>query len=105
MCSSDLWVSQRLDKVLKNHLSLLEYVVIALLLKGYTTSEIENEVGINSKSVDNARTRIKFKLQRILGEYGSLLSPKIPQKVRKRSDLCMDLKEMLGKVNEGTLLL
>ncbi len=99
------WVSQKLDKMLKNHLSLLEYVVIALLLKGYTTSEIENEVGINSKSVDNARTRIKFKLQRILSDYGSLLSPKIPQKVRKRSDLSMNLKDVLGTVNEGTLLL
>ena len=45
--------------VLKNHLSLLEYAVITRLLQGYTASEIEEEMGIGLKVIDNARTRVK----------------------------------------------
>ncbi|MGI6037466.1 MAG: sigma-70 family RNA polymerase sigma factor [Limnochordia bacterium] len=85
-------INQKLNKVLKNHLSLLEYTVIILLLQGYTSREIEEQIGVNGKVVDNARTRVKLKLRRLLKEYGSLLHPGLPGKVRKREDLYLDLK-------------
>lgn len=97
--TEEKWANQRLNQVLKNHLSLLEYTVISLILMGYSMKEIEEEIGISSKSVDNARSRIKFKLQRIMNEYGSLLSPKIPQKVRRRKDLCMDVCDVVLRTN------
>jgi hypothetical protein len=61
------------------------------MINGYSASEIEKEIGVSTKSIDNARTRAKFKLGRILTRYGSLLSPKVPQKVRKRKDLYLRL--------------
>lgn len=86
------FVNERLQEVLKSHLSLLEFAVITLLLQGYTNSEIEREIGVGSKSIDNARTRVRLKLRRLLMEYGSLISPSVPAKVRKREDLYMPLK-------------
>ncbi len=85
-------VNQRLDQVLINHLSQLEYSVIVMLLRGYSSGDIEAEIGIGAKVVDNARTRVKNKLRRIIQEYGSLLSPSVPTRVRKRKDLYLDLK-------------
>ncbi|HHY09904.1 MAG TPA: sigma-70 family RNA polymerase sigma factor [Firmicutes bacterium] len=81
---------QALNRVLKNHLSLLEHAVITRLLKGYTAGEIEEEMGVGLKVIDNARTRVKSKLKRLVAEYGSLLSPQVPTDVRKRKDLYFD---------------
>lgn len=52
-------INDIIGQVLKNHLSLLEYAVITRLLQGYTASEIEEEMGIGLKVIDNARTRVK----------------------------------------------
>ena len=86
---------QILDAVLEDHLSVLEYTVISLVLRGYSCSEIESTIGVNSKAVDNARTRVKLKLRRILAEHGSLLSPKLPSKIRRREDLYMQIPPRL----------
>ena len=84
-------VSQALNEVLQNHLSILEYAVMIRLLRGYTCSEIEKEIGVGSKVIDNARTRVKTKLKRLLKEHGSLLSPQVPTDVRRREDLYLDV--------------
>lgn len=81
------FAEEKLEEVLTNHLSLLEYAVVNLIRKGYSSSEIEITLGVEAKVVDNARTRIKVKVKRILEEHGSLLSPEVPKKVRKRKDL------------------
>ena len=87
----DKYVSEVIGTVLRNHLSILEYAVIVRLLKGYSAREIEEEMGVGLKVIDNARTRVKSKLRRLLDEYGSLLSPKVPTNVRKREDLYLNL--------------
>jgi len=87
-------VNQRLKSVLENHLSVLEYTVISLFLQGYTTAEIEAAIGVNAKAVDNARTRVRLKLRRILTEHGSLLNPKVPVRVRRREDLYRKLPKL-----------
>ena len=84
-------INDIIGQVLKNHLSLLEYAVITRLLQGYTASEIEEEMGIGLKVIDNARTRVKTKLRRLIDEYGSLLSPQVPTNVRKRKDLYLNV--------------
>ena len=84
--------NHRIDLILKNHLSLLEYTVIALMLQGYTCAEIERVIGVKAKVIDNARTRVKAKLKRIVDTYGSLMSPHVPMTVRRRRDLCMKLR-------------
>jgi RNA polymerase sporulation-specific sigma factor len=91
----DNWMSMRMEQVLRDYLSVLEYVVTVLLRQGYTTSEISRAMGLNLKAVDNARTRVKTKLRRILHKYGSLAHPEIPRKVRKREDLYLDVKVSL----------
>lgn len=78
---------RRLEKVLRTHLSVLEYRVVGLLIRGYTLAEIEGELGVAGKAVDNARTRARLKLKRLLDRYGSLLSPAVPDKARQRRDL------------------
>lgn len=83
--------NQRLNAVLENHLSVLEYTVITLFLRGYSSAEIESAIGVNSKAVDNARTRVRLKLRRIMTEHGSLLSPKVPMRVRRREDLYLSI--------------
>ena len=47
-------------------MSILEYTVLIFLVSGYTSQEIERELGVSSKVIDNARTRVKSKLSRIL---------------------------------------
>lgn len=81
-----------LRRLLRNHLSLLEYTVLGLLLQGFTCSDIERRIGVSAKAVDNARTRVKMKLRRLLDRYGSLLSPQVPQKARRRRDLYVNLR-------------
>lgn len=84
-------LNQRLNTVLQDHLSYLEYAVITLMLQGYSSREIETRIGVKAKVVDNARTRVKAKIKRIVEDYGSLQSPKIPKHVRRRRDLCMQV--------------
>jgi RNA polymerase sporulation-specific sigma factor len=91
----DKWTDMRVEQVLRDYLSVLEYVVTLLLRQGYTTSEISRAMGLNPKVVDNARTRVKAKLRRILHKYGSLTHPEIPRKMRKREDLYMKVKVSL----------
>lgn len=81
------FVSDRIEQVLRTHLSQLEYAVIRMLLAGYSYTDIERRLGVNAKVIDNARTRVRLKLKRILQKYGSLLSPKVPEKTRQRKDL------------------
>jgi len=90
------WASARVDQVLRSHLSMLEYAVTALLLRGYTTGEIGRAMGLDAKSVDNARTRVKTERRRLLHRYGSRVHPEIPEKVRKRRDLCMEVHVRLA---------
>ena len=91
----DKWTSMRVEQVLRDYLSVLEYVVTVLLRQGYTTSEISRAMGLNLKVVDNARTRVKAKLRRIIHKYGSLADPKIPRKTRKREDLYLKVEVIL----------
>ncbi len=87
-----MYIDERIEDILKNHLSVLEYLVIKKLLEGYSYYEIEQEYGIAPKVIDNARTRVRLKLQRIVSQYGSLLSPQIPKKTRRREDLYYNLE-------------
>ena len=91
------YVAEVIGRVLRNHLSMLEYAVIIRLLKGYSAREIEEEMHIGLKVIDNARTRVKSKLKRLLDEYGSLLSPNGPTNVLKREDLYLDLHANLHR--------
>ncbi len=84
--------SQRIDQLMQNHLSVLEYTVASLILRGYSSSEIECAIGVKAKVVDNARTRVKAKLKRIVETYGSLVDPQIPTRVRRRQDLYMQVQ-------------
>ncbi|MDI6870324.1 MAG: sigma-70 family RNA polymerase sigma factor [Bacillota bacterium] len=81
------FISARVEQVLRAHLSVLEYTVIRMLLAGYSYADMERELGVSAKVIDNARTRVRLKLKRILQKYGSLLSPKVPDKTRQRKDL------------------
>jgi len=81
----------RLHKVLKAHLSPVEYMVLFFYLEGHSCREIQQKLGVKAKVVDNAKTRARIKLQRVIDQYGSLLSPKIPLKTRKRKDLCLKI--------------
>ncbi|NLL41990.1 MAG: sigma-70 family RNA polymerase sigma factor [Firmicutes bacterium] len=85
------YVRETIGQVLRNHLSILEYAVIIRLLEGYSAREIEEEMGVGLKVIDNARTRVKSKLRRLLDEHGSLLSPQVPTEVRRREDLYLNL--------------
>ncbi|NLN17947.1 MAG: sigma-70 family RNA polymerase sigma factor [Firmicutes bacterium] len=85
-------IDERVEEVLRAHLSLLEYTVASYLLQGYTCGEIEEAIGVKAKVIDNARTRVKAKLRRIIRNHGSLLNPSVPTKVRQRKDLYLDLK-------------
>lgn len=85
------YVDEAIGRVLRNHLSILEYAVISRLLEGYSAREIEEEIGVGLKVIDNARTRVRTKLRRLLAEHGSLLSPQVPTNVRRREDLYLDV--------------
>lgn len=86
------WVIGTVNAVMEAYLSPVEYRVIHLLLSGHTIHDIEEQLALSPKVIDNARTRARIKLKRILGEYGSLLSPSIPLKTRKRKDLAIRLE-------------
>ncbi|HEY8344587.1 MAG TPA: sigma-70 family RNA polymerase sigma factor [Bacillota bacterium] len=82
----------RLQEVLKAHLTEVEYNVTLLYLMGLTFNEIQRQLLLKAKVVDNAKTRARLKLQKIIKEYGSLLHPEIPLNTRKRMDLSLKLK-------------
>lgn len=86
------WIQERLDLVLKAYLSPVEYRVVQLIVTGYKFSEIQTQLSLSGKAVDNARTRARAKLRKIIKQYGSLLSPQIPLKTRKRKDLTIRLE-------------
>lgn len=86
------WCNQKLDSVLKIYLSPVEYQVVKGILAGDNQGEIQISLALPSKAIDNARTRARGKLRKIIKLYGSLLSPDIPQKVRKRNDLRINLE-------------
>lgn len=81
----DRMVARQLDRLLASHLSPLEYKVLGWLLQGYAGSDIGGRLGISPKAVDNARTRIKLKLRRLLDRYGSLLDPRVAASGHRRS--------------------
>lgn len=85
------WANQKLDSVLKIYLSPVEYQVIKGVIAGDNQGEIQISLSLPPKVVENARTRARHKLQKIIEVYGSLLNPNIPKKVRKRNDLSITL--------------
>lgn len=88
------WTNSRLKQVLEAHLSPVELAVIRLYMQGMNSTEIQKSLCLNAKVVDNARTRVRQKLGRIVRRYGSLVSPKIPLKTRKRTDLTIPLQKL-----------
>lgn len=88
----EIWINSRLDQVLQAYLSPVEMAVIKLYLQGLTSSDIQKTLCLNAKVVDNARTRVRQKLGRIVEKYGSLHSAGIPLKTRKREDLSIPLQ-------------
>lgn len=58
----------KLTEKIKSLLSEFEYGVLALYLKGFSYADIAQKVGKDNKSVDNAISRIKTKLQAICKE-------------------------------------
>jgi len=62
-----------------------------MIITGMSSGEIQDELGLDAKIIDNARTRARLKLRRLMDQYGSLLDPQLPMKVRKRVDLAMTL--------------
>lgn len=90
----DYWTDSRLSQVLQAYLSPVELAVIESYLQGMASSEIQRKLGLSAKIVDNARTRVRQKLMRIVKKYGSLVSPSIPLKTRKRADLTLSLRKL-----------
>lgn len=85
-------LNQKLDSVLKICLSPIEYQVIKGIIAGDNQGEIQISLSLPPKVIDNARTRARGKLRKIINVYGSLLNPDIPRRVRKRNDLAIDLE-------------
>lgn len=83
---------EQLNSVLEAYLSPIEYQVMQMFLNGHRLSEIENELKLPFKAIDNARTRARAKLKKVIYQYGSLTSPKIPMKPRRRKDLNLKLE-------------
>ena len=86
------WVAQKLDSVLQIYLSPIEYQVMKGIIAGDNQGEIQLSLALSAKVIDNARTRARGKLRKIIETYGSLLNPNLPQKVRKRKDLAITLE-------------
>lgn len=86
------WISEKLDSILKIYLSPIEYQVMKGIIAGDNQGEIQISLALAPKVVDNARTRARGKLRKIIETYGSLLNPDLPQKVRKRKDLAINLE-------------
>jgi RNA polymerase sporulation-specific sigma factor len=88
----DDWISRKIDLICKAYLSPVEYMVVKMILQGYGISDIQQKLAFSLKTIDNARTRARLKLKKVLFRYGSFLNPDIPLKARKRSDLAKRLE-------------
>lgn len=77
--------ARELNRLLASRLSLLEYTVLALLLQGFSCSDIGAKLGVDPKAVDNARTRVRLKLRRLLERHGSLLDARPERSPARRS--------------------
>jgi len=86
------WSVGKIDLVLRTYLSPVEYGVVQLMIQEYSYHEIQKRLDLPAKVIDNARTRAKLKLKKLLMRYGSFLNPDIPLKSRKRNDLSMRLE-------------
>ncbi len=86
------WVGKKIDLVLKAYLSPVEYRVVKLILQDYNLNDIQKQLALSVKIIDNARTRARLKLKKVLIRYGSFLNPEIPLKTRKRKDLAIRLE-------------
>ena len=84
------WNQQKLETVLQAYLSPIEFQVVHFILLGYNINEITKILSLTVKAIDNARTRARLKLKKIILLYGSLLNPKIPLKTKKRKDLAIE---------------
>ncbi len=78
---------KHLLRVLEAYLSPVEYRVFLLYLQGMNCREISERLHLGKKVVDNARTRARYKLRKLVEEYGSLSSRYLPLQSRKRADL------------------
>ncbi|NLW56685.1 MAG: sigma-70 family RNA polymerase sigma factor [Firmicutes bacterium] len=85
---------KHLKRVLEAYLSPVEYRVFLMYLQGLNCREISESLQLEKKVVDNARTRARYKLQKLVEEYGSLFNRCLPLQARKRMDLAI-------KVNVG----
>lgn len=85
------WMEQKLEVILEAYLSPVECQVVRMILNGYPLKDIQHKLSLPFKAVDNARTRARLKLAKILFRYGSLLNPQIPLKPRKRADLAIHI--------------
>lgn len=81
----DRLAARDLNRLLASRLSLLEYTVLALLLQGFSCSDIGAKLGVDAKAVDNARTRVRLKLRRLLECHGSLLDARPRRSPARRS--------------------
>jgi len=88
----DNWMQQKLATVLEAYLSPIEFQVMQMVLNGYKLRDIQKRLSLSLKVLDNARTRARLKLSKILFRYGSLLSPQIPLKAKKRTDLTIQFE-------------
>ena len=88
----DDWIGRKIDLVIRVYLSPVEYRVVKLILQDYNLSDIQKQLALSIKVIDNARTRARLKLKKVLFRYGSFLNPEIPLKTRKRKDLAMQLE-------------
>jgi RNA polymerase sigma-H factor len=88
----DDWIGRKIDLIIRVYLSPVEYRVVKLILQDYTLSDIQKQLALSIKVIDNARTRARLKLKKVLFRYGSFLNPEIPLKTRKRKDLAMRLE-------------
>lgn len=68
----DRLAQEQLTRSLQEHLSRMEFLVTLLLTEGFTLREMERHFGLAPKQVDNARTRVKMKIRRLIEQYGSL---------------------------------
>ena len=86
------WISEQIAQVMEAYLSPVECKVVQQILVGSALTDIQKTLGLSSKVIDNARTRARIKLKKVLLRYGSLLNQQIPMKTRKRKDLAIRLE-------------
>jgi RNA polymerase sporulation-specific sigma factor len=88
----DDWIGRKIDLIIRVYLSPVEYRVVKMILQDYSLSDIQKQLALSIKVIDNARTRARLKLKKVLFRYGSFLNPEIPLKTRKRKDLAIRLE-------------